>query len=350
MQHADYSDVTYQNFRDELIKKVLHQINSLNKELISVKSVLKYVDSFKETSSFVALSELDKENLINHIGKVVYLDEIDEDAKGFDNLIYGLMVSILEKNRNFSGYKNSLMKICEDLLKKSTISLVKDKIPLIKNILSDAFWESIDILTLEDVRRELRPLVNLISEEKMNKIVYTDLKDEITILREGEIDYTASYDFENYKLKVNRYIEENKDNLAIFKLRNNIPMSLGDYENLEYVFTDKLGSKEDYKNAFGDTPFGLLVRSIAKLNQEAANEVFSEFISNEHLNQNQIVFVKKVIDYIVQNGYIDNASVLTKAPFDKPASFVKIFDAGKKKKFLDIINNIKNNAIDIVNI
>ncbi|CAM4236590.1 type I restriction-modification enzyme R subunit C-terminal domain-containing protein [Paenibacillus alkaliterrae] len=62
----------------------------------------------------------------------------------------------------------------------------------------------------------------------------------------------------------------------------------------------------------------MLVRKIAKLEYEAAIVAFSEFINDQSLSQVQIVFVKKVIDYIVQNSYIANISELTKLPFDKP--------------------------------
>lgn len=40
--------------------------------------------------------------------------------------------------------------------------------------------------------------------------------------------------------------------------------------------------------------------------------------NDQSLNQQQIVFVKKIVDYVVQNGYIDSTKVLMGAPFDKP--------------------------------
>ncbi|MNI52142.1 hypothetical protein D3C73_1069050 [compost metagenome] len=66
------------------------------------------------------------------------------------------------------------------------------------------------------------------------------------------------------------------------------------------------------------------------------------------MSQGQIVFVKKVIDYIVQNGYIDNVTELTKPPFDKPQSFVKLFDGTKQKRLVETIVQIKENAVKII--
>lgn len=160
--------------------------------------------------------------------------------------------------------------------------------------------------------------------------------------------WLAAYDFEDYKLKVNRYIERNRDHLAIYKLRNNITLTAFDYESLAHIFTGELGTAEDYQREFQDTPFGLLVRKIAKLEYEAACVAFSEFINDQSLSQSQIVFVKKVIDYIVQNGYIENVTELTKPPFDKPQSFIKLFDSSKQKRIVELVSRIKENAVRIV--
>src|SRR5690606_37695398 len=157
----------------------------------------------------------------------------------------------------------------------------------------------------------------------------------------------AAYDFEDYRLKVNRYIENNKDHLSIHKLRNNMPLTVSDYESLEHIFTGELGTAEDYEREFKDTPFGLLVRKIAKLEHEAAMQAFSTFINDQSLTQAQIVFVGKVIDYIAENGYIEATSVLMKAPFDRPQSFIKLFDELKQKQLVELVNSVKMNAIII---
>ena len=54
-------------------------------------------------------------------------------------------------------------------------------------------------------------------------------------------------------------MNENGDTLAIHKLTHNIPLTDGDYQELERVLTSELGSRQDYEREFGDTPFGLLI-------------------------------------------------------------------------------------------
>lgn len=109
----------------------------------------------------------------------------------------------------------------------------------------------------------------------------------------------------------------------------------------------ELGNTEDYKREYGDTPFGLLVRKIAKLDHESAMSAFSEFINDSSLNQKQIAFIHKIITHIENNGYIEDVKILMKPPFDKPFSFVKMFDASKRELIISIIEDIKNKALKV---
>ena len=54
------------------------------------------------------------------------------------------------------------------------------------------------------------------------------------------------------------------------------------------------------------------------MERDAAMKAFSAFINEQNLNADQIAFVMKVIDYIEQNGFVDNVAELTRPPFDKP--------------------------------
>lgn len=344
LQQSKFAQQRYQDWRNELIAIVLKQIQSLNTELIAVQLQRQYIDRYCNASAFVCLSEEDKHNLITYIAPLIYIDDNDEDAKRFDNLMYSLILSSIEQSPNFSKAKSELCRISKALSKKGTIAEVKKNLPLIEAIDTNEFWNNTDLLGFEMVRTQLRHLTKFTIEKSQNKLFYTNLTDEVLATKEGDALY-AAYDFEDYKLKVNRYIEQNKNNMAIYKLRNNIPMTELDYQSLCDILTKQLGTEEDYHRVYGDTPFGLLVRKIAKMDYEAAMNEFSDFINTQSLNQQQIVFVKKIVDYIVQNGYIENLSELMKPPFDKPVSFIKLFNGTNQKHLVDIINKFKENAV-----
>lgn len=342
-QDASKFDSAYQPWRRELTELCQGRIAGLNTDLFHVRLALKHVEKFKKPEAFICLSELDQQELTEHIAPLVHFDEADAMALRFDNFIYGFILNVLDESPLVRRDMARLVTTARLLEKKSSIPQVAAKLPLLRQISDPELWKDIDICKLEDIRRELRTLICFLDEGSKRK-------DIITILTDPVLDSTAGIPlpeedpFESYKMKVNRYIEEHKNSLAIYNLTHNISLTRKDYEELERVFTQELGSKEDYVKTFGDTPFGLLIRKIAKLDHEAVLVAFSEFINDQSLNSRQIAFVQKVITHIEQNGYIEDISVLTKAPFDKPAKLLD-FDERRQRRLLAVIKSVRDNAL-----
>ena len=122
-------------------------------------------------------------------------------------------------------------------------------------------------------------------------------------------------------------------------------MTKHELQELERIFTQELGNAEDYAKAYGDTPFGLLVRRIAHLDRNAAMDAFADFMSDQSLNEQQISFVKRVINYVIENGYME-PQALTQPPFDRPQSFIRMFNAQQQRDLVAVIKSIERNAID----
>lgn len=346
LQESTFADADYQVWRKELAETCHGQVANLKRELIAVKMRLRYVEKYQKEDAFAHISDLDKGELEREIAPLVFLDDPDEFAKRFDNFMYGLMLAHLEQMPSFKYAKKQLCDMAALLEKKVTIPQIKEKLPLIREIGTDAFWEAKDLLLFEKVRKELRDLIQFLDEGEKKHQIITKLTDPVTEQQEG-VQMEAAYDFEDYRAKVNRYVNDHGDTLAIHKLTHNIPLSQGDYQELERILTSELGSREDYVREFGDTPFGLLIRKIAKLDHEAAMAAFSTFINDQSLNQKQIAFVHKVIQHIELNGYMENPAELTKPPFDKPISFLKLFDAKTRKELVDTINTVRENAVKV---
>ena len=346
LQESSFSEGVYQKWRAALVATCQSQVKELNVELVSVKLQLQYVEKYKKENVFDFLSEGDKGELLQYIAPIVRLNDDDELAKRFDNFMYGLILASMEQMPAFKYAKKQLCDIATLLERKVSIPQVQEKLPIIQEINTDEFWGANDILLFEKVREELRELMKFLDRNPQKKPIITRLTDPILAQQEG-VQLEQAYDFEDYRDKVNRYIGEHGDTLAIYKLTHNIKLSLGDYQTLERVFTSELGSKEDYEREFGQTPFGLLVRKVAKLDHEAAMQAFSAFINDESLNQRQIAFVHKIINHVEQNGYMDNVADLQKPPFDKPISFIKLFDAKTRIALMKAINDIKENAVNI---
>lgn len=345
LQENDYAEEDYRNWRKVLSDTCLQQIRALNTELTAVKLKLRYVEKYKKESAFALLSEGDKGELLQHIAPLIQVDDTDELAKRFDNFMYGMMLAWAEHTPAFKYAKKQLCGIASALEQKVSIPQIKEKLDMIQSINSDDFWNANDILLFEKIREELRELIKFLDSDAGKEPIITRLTDPIILQQDGE-QLDSAYDFEDYRKKVNRYIDEHSNSLVIHKLTHNIRLTNDDYQELERIFTSELGSKNDYEREFGDTPFGLLVRKIAKLDHEAAMQAFSKFINDESLNQRQIAFVYKIINHMEQNGYMDNVSDLQKPPFDKPISFIRLFDAKTRTALMQAINAVRDNAVN----
>ena len=170
----------------------------------------------------------------------------------------------------------------------------------------------------------------------------THLDDLITGIEYG-VEAMPGEDFADYRLKVERYLRECGSSLVVQKLHRNLPMTEYEFAELERIFTEELGSADDYQRAYGDTPFGLLVRKLVKLDHDAAMEAFAGFINSQQLTEQQISFVRKVVDYVVENGYMEPAA-LAQPPFDRPQSFVRMFSTEQQMGLIAVIKKIKQNA------
>lgn len=346
LQDSNFVDEQYQNYRKALVTNCHAQISSLNAQLIAVKMQLQYVEKYKQIANFTCLNDTAIDELENHIAPLIESEDSDEYAKRFDNLIYGLMLAQINKNSRANYLQKEVCTIAEKLTGKITIAQVKAKLPLLQRINTEEFWAEINILTLENIRQELRDLIKFLGGEGNQKIIFTNVAD---VVLEEKAGYSVpnSLNLDNYRKKVNRYIYEHSNTLAIHKLTHNIPLTTTDYQELERIFTEELGSREDYQKEFKDTPLGLMVRQIAKLDHETAQELFSKFINDKSLNHAQIEFVQKIIAYVEQNGYMEN-DWFKKAPFDRPTSLIKLFDRQKRMELAQIVKSIKENATQII--
>lgn len=345
LQNAEYSAEEYQNFAASLTTDVVRDIRNLSEERVEVKLQLRYVEKFKDEKSFECLSDADREDIIEHLSMLVTTEGEHDNAISFDVTMYGLILSELERNKQFKKLQIHVQKSADKLLKEcARIPEVKAKLPVLQEVMKESYWSARDILKFEETRKELRDIMKYLPIHEV-KIHYVDFEDTESYREEG-IDFSMTNDdFEDYRAKVNTYVETHKNHPAIHKLIHNEPITMEEYKELERIFTKELGTKEQYENNYQDTPFGILIRKIAKMDREAAYSAFASFIAEERPNAEQIQFINQVVDYVVENGCVENIALLMEPPFDRPYKFSMIFDRDEQIKFVHIINTIKGNAM-----
>lgn len=347
LQDAVFSDGSHLSWRGELVDGLIHEVNELRIEpvRVAVKLRLHAVEKFSSAAAYQSLSAGDVGELEREVAPLVANDETDQYALRFDALMYGYMVAVVSGDP-CEAYRRRVLGLAARLQGKMSIPQVRERAATIAFVVEKDAPESVDVLTLEGIRTELRGLIKFLIDGGLTAPLVTSLTDPVLSRREGEaID--PGEDFADYRLKVDRYLAEHSDMTVIHKLRRNVPMTALEYGELERIFVEELGSEEDYRRTYGSTPFGLLVRKITKLDHEAAMEAFAEFMNDETLSQSQIAFVHRVVEYVENNGYMEPAS-LAKAPFDRPVSFFRLFDDGRQKRLVQLINQVKANALSPV--
>ena len=344
LQAAEYQTHEYEKYRNELVCIVNRQIRELDpKQRTDVHLERQHVLKFQNIDNFKNLSEPDVKDLQKHVSKLVYMDEYDIFAKGFDNLVYGLEV-LKSQGKSYSRQQSQIINDANKLLKeKANIEQVKAQIPLLTRIVDDSYYASASLLNLEEMRTIVRELIKFL-DETGKKPRYVDYIDSTLSVGEGTPVYTAN-NFEAYQKKVNSYITEHLDDEAILKLRNNIRLSQSDYDKLNEVFTKELGTSEQFEKISDGKPLGVFVRSIAKMDRQKVNELFADFISEFNLNIKQIEFVKVIIENIIEQGEINLERLGDgKPPFDRPGKFFSLFNPKAQNRLIQIIRSVNENA------
>lgn len=346
LQHLQYQEEEYIAYRNELIDDVLAEINKLNEENFRVRQHIQYVHKFKNRTKWDSLTAMDVNEIKEHISPLIVPLNDDELAKRFDLLMYTIELAKLQ-TKNATKPIRSVIRTAEALSKLGSIPQVQEQKYIIEKVQTEEFWSEADIFELEAVREALRDLVKFL-EKETQKIYYTNFKDQVLEVKENGPMFTVN-DLKNYRKKVEHYLHEHRDQMAIYKLRNNKKLTVQDVKTLEHILWNELGTQEDYQREFGDTPITKLVRQIVGLDPQAANEAFSEFLSSERLNIQQSRFVKLIVDYFVKNGVMDKR-VLQEEPFKTVGSIVELFqdNMDDARKIIRIIDEINRNSEDIV--
>ena len=85
--------------------------------------------------------------------------------------------------------------------------------------------------------------------KRKRNIYYTNFEDDVIEQVSGKAIFDVN-DLQSYKEKVNHYIKEHKNHVAVYKLYHNKPLTNNDVELLEEVLWKELGTKEQYEKNY----------------------------------------------------------------------------------------------------
>lgn len=350
LQAGEYTQQKeYVDFRQNLVEKLCHEVICLNDDSFRVKLRRKYVDIYRQMESWQDLDTSKIADIKQNIAPIVPVTDKDELARRFDYTMYSIILGTLNQT-DINRFTAIVNKSCQKLAGKYTIPQVAAQRQLIDRIIQDGYWAEADIFAFEKAREALRELMQFLDSE-IQSIYYTHFDDELVNIIVGE-PLGGGPELKPYKERVQSYLREHEDTLAVYKLRNNKQMTTTDLAVLEKILWQDLGSKEDYVKTYGEKPVGMLVRELLGMDQQAVNEAFSEFITDSSLNSRQIDFVKMIISYIVKNGNIvDVKSTFTQQPFTEFAGGIgNLFRDNMLvvQRIMGKVSDIRKNSQEII--
>ncbi len=322
--------------RKEMLDDLHEYVSGMCDENFMVRPHLERVTKLKTREAWDNIdSKLRAEVSETISGLPSQIDSDDEYAKRWDYLLLKTEMALLEDsalkklNRESGEYKSlmkKIKKIADKLEDKTTIPDVKKHLAFIQAIKTDEFWENMNLVVLEEIRKKLRLLIKYI-DAKEKVIVYSNFTDKLNLLAVFEPGTEA---FKNdelaaYRNKMRAILNENLSQEVVWKVRCNRPLTAADLKQLEDILDlSTAEDKEMFQAAYQadfhektgkDNPsLELLIRSIVGLSREAVEKEFADFIEQSNFSSLQLAFVQKVIDYFVEDGFVRD-DILYEPPF-----------------------------------
>lgn len=271
-----------------------------------------------------------------------------EEAYRFDRLIARMQVEHLRRSSRFDDLKDELLNLIGSL--RINLSQVKVKLPIIDRVKSAAFWESATIADLEDLRTELRGIVQFRRIDGSTSLppkVIDITEDAALIERKRHVIKLAGLDMVAYRNRVQKVLMDIFENSATLqKIKLGQPVEPQDLEDLcSLVLTQEPGLDLHDLTEYFPQAKGLdqAIRSIIGLDADRVQERFTQFVqAHPNLASHQIKFLDLLQSHIARYGSIDIAT-LYEPPFTSVHNegLDGVFDDALAGELLDIIDSFR---------
>ena len=341
LQDAVYKTDELSAFRQTLVDDMVRKVSELNQDNFAVKQHLKFVELYTSPNRYQSLSYEDTLMMQQELAPLLLPEPDDPKALRFDALLYGMELAHLA-GLPYNRAHHDLLKKAEALSKIANVPEIAAQSALLEKILHTDYVENTGVDELEKIRKALRDLMKYITNEQ--SAYETGFGDE-TLSIEWKQSELENDDLQNYKMRAEFYVRQHQNELAIAKLKMNVPLTDSDITQLEEILWSEVGTKQDYEAEYGKKPLGEFIREIVGLDMNAAKEAFSAYLTNVNLDSRQIYFVNQIVEYIVHNGMMKDMSILQEAPFIDQGSIIEVFtDLSVWKGIKGVIDTINANA------
>ncbi|MCC7376924.1 MAG: DEAD/DEAH box helicase family protein [Verrucomicrobiales bacterium] len=293
------------------------EVAAMNVDNFVVRPHRRWVETYARSESWQSLTVEGLGALSARVAGLPSEQEAEnEEAKRFDLLVLNLQLARLRAEPGFARLRDQVKEIAGLLEEKAAIPMIRDQLPLIQDVQTDAWWEDVTIPMLEVLRRRLRGLVQLI-EKQRRKPIYTDFEDlmgdEIQVALPG---VPVGTDYERFLAKARMFLRAHLDHVSIHKLRMNEPLTATDLREIErMLIASGLGGEAEVRRAAEESHgLGIFVRTLVGLDRAAAKAAMGKFITGKAFSANQIEFLNLIADHLTERGVVEPAS-LYESPF-----------------------------------
>lgn len=329
--------------RDQIIHGLKNEVHRMNPDNFIVRPKRELLDKFKKDDVWKNICKEDEMELSDEIaGLPSEIPPEKESAKLFDLLLYQCEFAFLTESPKLAGYISQIQDIARNLEQKRSIPQVDAQSALLNDLVLDEFWQDITLPAMEHIRVSIRDLVQYI-DRIQQPVIETNFIDSLGDSKEIDYHHFGSLgEFNQYRIKVEKFIKDREDHLVIYKIKNNKQITEQDLMELENLLfsAGEVESREKFEEVFGrQDRLGIFIRKLIGLDRVAAKEAFSDFLSDKTLNSTQISFIDQIIDYLTRNGIMEPGIL-----YDPP--FTQIHDQGisgvfHNEKVMMLVNTIQ---------
>ena len=310
LQSAEHQEKEFDKKMHDDLKMLLHQqVNDIVKERKDARPYWNIIEPFRDKEKWTYLSDVDVLRL-KEIGKLIPQDDDDESAKKFDVIMLHLQLAHIDSTVRVGQFRQVVVNIAAHLEKKGTVPAVMARIDTIRKVQKTQFWENESLDSLESVRTELRDLIKLLEETRKTKKFIIDIEDPYETVEGGEDIIIQT----TYKQRVIDYLAQHTDNPTLRKIQDFEQLTSGDFSELERVFFEELGTREEYNELAEGHPYknnvAAFIRVINGIDRKKALQIYQNFIEDNNLTSEQELYLKNILDYVSVNGDIETRNFM----------------------------------------
>lgn len=323
------------------------EMDGMSLDNFIVRDKRRAVERFQEKANWSRLSLDDRLVLIDEVAGLpsAYEDET-LSAKQFDLLLLNTQIALLRGDAGFGRLQTRIRATASALETLGNVPSVARQMALILEVQTDEFWTDVSVELLDEVRRKLRLLTDLIKPEERKDII-TDFEDDIgagdvvTLPQVGD-----GIDKARFTAKVRQFVDRHLNHIALQKIRRAEPVTRTDLEELQRMLLEQgIADQQTLAQLVAEQPLGNFLRRLVGLDRSAAKDAFGEFVTTHKLNADQTEFIDMIVDHLTDSGIVEPATFY-ESPFCdlNDMGIAGVFSKDQAVRIINIVREINSSA------